>query len=322
MTLWTRVLVLQSRCRALVAGALLDGDFNDELESHLAMLVDELVRRGLSPEAARREARLRLGGVLQLEEQQRDARSLPMIDTTLQDIRYALRALRKNPTFSVVAIATLAIGIGAGAAVFSFAGAVLLRPLPYARPEELVRIFETNPAKKWTRNIASGANYADWQKRNTVFTDVAAYEQFIPTGSGASDMFLTGQGEPQGLKSVAVSGNLFRTLGAAPLFGRTFRDEETFEGKSRVAVLSFGLWQSAFGGDQAIVGRQIILNGRTFDVVGVMPREFFFPGRDVQIWVPLGYPVSMFQQNRRPHWLGVVARRKPDVSLVKAQQDL
>ncbi|HYM25476.1 MAG TPA: ABC transporter permease, partial [Vicinamibacterales bacterium] len=184
------------------------------------------------------------------------------------------------------------------------------------------RIFETNPLKRWTRNIASPANYADWQKRNTVFTDIAAYEQFNSTGSGAADSFLTGQGEPEGLKSLGVSGNLFRTLGAAPLLGRTFADDEAYQGKDRVAVLSYGLWQSAFGGDPAIVGRTITLNGRTFEVVGVMPRAFFFPGRDVQIWIPFGYPPSTFVQSRRPHWLGVVARRKPGVTLEQAQQDM
>jgi len=243
-------------------------------------------------------------------------------DGTLHDVRYAVRSLRRYPAFSSVAIVTLAIGIAAGTTVFSFAGAVLLKPLPYARPSELVRVFETNPLKNWTRNIASPANYADWKSRNTVFTDVAAYEQFNNIASGASDVFLTGQGEPQGLKSLGVSGNLFRTLGTAPRMGRTFTDDETFEGKGRVAVLSYGLWQSAFAGDPSITGRQIALNGRTFDVVGVMPGDFFFPGRDVQIWLPLAYPPTTFQQARRPHWLGVIARRRPRVTLGRAQQEM
>ena len=259
---------------------------------------------------------------MQIKEQQRTDRSLPFIETTMQDIRYGLRALRKHPSYSAVAIATLAIGIGAGTAVFSVAGAVLLRPLPYAEPDRLVRIFETNPLKNWTRNIASPANYADWQSQNKVFTDVAAYEQFNSNGSGANDVFLTGQGEPQGLKSLGVTGNLFRTLGTAPLLGRTFTDEETFEGKARVAILSNGIWQSVFAGDPGIVGRTVALSGRTYDVVGVMPRDFFFPGRDVQIWLPVAYQPSIFTRSRRPHWLGVVGHLRPGVSIQQAQAEM
>jgi putative ABC transport system permease protein len=311
--------VLLSRLRGLFGRQADDADFDAEIASHLQMLEDEHVRRGLTREQARRAARLDFGGSMQTVEHHREGRSLPFVDTTLQDVRYALRSLWRYPAFSLVAIATLAVGIGVGTAVFSFAGAVLLKPLPYARPQELVRVFETNPLKKWTRNIASPANYADWKKRNGVFTEVAAYEQFSSNGSGAQDVFLTGRGEPQGLKSLGVSGNLFRALGTAPILGRTFTDDEDIEGKHRVAVLSYGLWQSAFAGDPSIVGQSIALNGRAFDVVGVMPRDFFFPGRDVQIWVPFGYSPNVYVQSRRPHWLGVIARRKPDVTLTRAQ---
>src|SRR6185295_14872397 len=196
------------------------------------------------------------------------------------------------------------------------------RPLPYANPARLVRVFETNPLRNWTRNIASPANYADWKAQNTVFTDIAAYEQFNFNGSGASEIFLTGQGEPQGLKSLGVTGNLFKVLGAPPLLGRIFTDEETFEGRARVAILSYGLWQSAFAGDPGIIGRSITLSGRTYDVVGVMPRAFFFPGRDVHLWLPVAYQPSIFTQSRRPHWLGVAARLKPGITMEQAQQDM
>src|SRR5262249_35008881 len=162
-------------------------------------------------------------------------------------------------------------------------------------------------------NIAAPANYADWKKQNSVFTDLAAYEQFNSNGSGGQDVFLTGYGEPQALKSIGVTGNLFRVPGAAPLMRRTFTDHETLEGKARVVLLSYGIWQSVFAGDPQVVGRTVTLSGRTYDVVGVMPREFFFPGRDIQLWVPVAYAPATFTQARRPHWLGVVARRKPGV---------
>ncbi len=320
--MWSRLAVMASRILGLLFPRSLDADFRREVDSHLDALTDDNIRRGMTPDEARRAALVRFGGPMQVIEDRREHRGLPLVETTWQDVRYGFRALRKYPAFSLVAIATLAIGIGAGTSVFTFVHAVLLRPLPYAHPDQLVRIYETNPLRNWTKNIAAPANWADWRKRNTVFTDIAAYEQFDPVGSGASDIFLTGFGEPQGLKTIGVTGNLFTVLGATPLMGRVFTDDETYEGKGRVAVLSYGLWQSAFGGDRTIVGKTITLSGRGYDVVGVMPRSFFFPGRDVQLWVPVAYTRERIAQQRRPHYLGVVARLKPAVSLAQARQDM
>src|SRR5262245_16194985 len=292
--MWTRVLVFLSRSGAAFTGRRLDQDFDQELQSHLAMLTEDNIRRGLSPAEAARQARVRLGGIAQLEERHRDERGLPLLETTGQDLRYACRSLRKNPAYAAVAIATLAVGIGAGTTVYSLAGAVLLHPLPYSDPGRLVRVFETNPLRNWTRNIASPANYADWKAQAGSFSGIAAYEQFSPIGSGATDVFLTGFGDPQPLKSLGVTGNLFRLLGTPPLMGRTFTDEETFEGNARVVILSYASWRGLFAGDAAIVGKSVVLSGRTHTVVGVMPREFFFPARDVQIWVPVGYAPNVF----------------------------
>src|SRR5262249_37932831 len=251
----TRGFVLLSHIRAWFASRPPDHDFDQELATHLAMAAEDNIGRGMPPDEARRAAIVRFGGPMQIKEQQHDDRGLPFVDATLQDVRYGLRALRKYPAYSIVAVATLAIGIGAGTAVFSIARAVLLRPLPYDNPGELVRIFEPNPLKNWTRNIAAPANYADRKRQNSAFTDTAAYEPFNSIGSRATDVFLTGYGEPQGLKSLGVTGNLFKVLGAAPLMGRTFVDEETFEGNARVVILSYGTWQSVFGADPGIIGR-------------------------------------------------------------------
>jgi len=320
MRAWLTVAV--ARTTAFFRRGRMNDDFDLEVASHLAMLTEDYISRGMAPDEARRAAVVRFGGPVQIKEQQQDDRGLPFVDATLQDVRFGLRTLGRNPAYSAVAIATLAIGIGAGTAMFSIARAVLLRPLPYGNPDALVRIFETNPLKNWTRNLAAPANYADWKAQNTVFTDVAAYEQFNSNGSGGQDLFLTGYGEPQGLKSLGVTGNLFTVLGASPLMGRTFVDDETFDGRARVVVLSYGTWQSVFAGDPGIVGRRVTLSGRIHDVVGVMPRDFFFPGRDVQVWTPVAYQPSTFVQARRPHWLGVVARRRPGVSLEQAQQEM
>ena len=320
MPLW--LAVLASRIHGLLRRRSLDEDFESELASHLDLLTEEYLRRGLTAHEARRAAIVRLGGPMQLKEQHREQRSLPFVETSLQDVRYALRGLRKHPAFSLVAIVTLAVGIGAGTTIFTFVRAVLLRPLPYSNPHELVRVYETNPLRGWTKNIAAPANWADWKTRNKVFTDIAAYEQFTVVGSGGTELFLTGFGEAQSLKSLGVTGNLFSVLGARPLLGRVLTDEETYDGKERVTVLSYGLWRSAFGGDPGIVGRKITLSGRGYDIVGVMPRSFFFPGRDVQIWVPVAYTRERIAQSRRPHWLGVVARLRPGITLEQARQDM
>jgi len=318
----TRLLVLLSRVQAALSGRRADADLNQEIDAHLTMLADENIRRGMTPDEALRQARLRFGGVAQLEESQREQRGFPRLEGILRDVRYALRVLRKSPGFTLVAVLTLAVGIGATTTMFGVARAVLLRPLPYHEPNRLVRIFETNPLKRWTRTAAAPANFADWQKQNTVFAELAAYSGTNDQGEAQINLFLTGQGEPQRLKALSVSGNLLRVLGAQPWLGRTFTDEETFEGPGRVVIISYGLWQSLFAGDPGIVGRTVQLSGRNVDVVGVMPPGFFFPGRDVQLWIPFAYKPTVFVQARRPHWLNVIARLRPGVSLEQAQQDM
>jgi predicted permease len=318
----SRILALASRTRALFTARALDADFESELRDHLESATEDNIRRGMSPETAARQARLRLGGVAQLRESNREHRGLPQVDTIMQDLRYALRSLRKNPAFSIVAVLTLAIGIGTTTSMFSVLHAVLLRPLPYAQPDRLVEIFEVNPLKRWTRNVASAANYADWRRMNTVFTDVAATNGSGDKGEGTFDVFLTGSGEPQRLKALQTTGNLFQVLGAGPMLGRTFTEEETYDGHQRVVILSYSLWRSLFAADPAVVGRPIALSGRTYTVVGVMPPSFFYPSHDIQLWMPVGYKPELFTKARRPHWLRVIARLKPGVSLDRAKGDM
>jgi predicted permease len=317
-----RLFAFSSRIRGVFTSRRLDEDFDREIESHLDMLTADYVRRGMALDASRRAARLRFGGATQIREQQRDQRGLPLVETALQDIRYALRTLRREPAFSAVAVFTLAIGIGATTAMFSVANAVLLRPLPYQDPDRLIEVTETNPLKSWTHTVVAPANFADWQKLNTVFSGMAAYNGVDGKGASNFSLFFTGGAEPQQIKGLAVSGNLLRVLGVSPLLGRDFTDQETFEGPDRVAILGYGLWQSLFAGDPSVVGRTISLSGRNYSVVGVMPRAFFFPGRDVQLWVPLGYKPGIFVEMRRPHWLHVIARLRPGVSLEQARAQM
>ena len=238
------------------------------------------------------------------------------------DFRFALRGLLRTPGFTLVVILTLALGIGANTAMFGVAESVLWRPMPYANPERLVQVWETNPLKRWTDAPVAPANFADWQKRNSVFNELAAYNAADMKGASGFDVFLSGTGEPQRLKAITATGNLFRVLGVKQLLGRTFRDEETFQGKSAVAILSWELWQSAFAGDPGVVGKTISINARNREVVGVMPREFYFPSRGVQIWLPLGFTPSTFVEMRRAHNLRVVARLKPGVGIAQAQAEM
>jgi putative ABC transport system permease protein len=240
----------------------------------------------------------------------------------MKDLRYAVRSLLRTPGFAIVAVLTLAIGIGANTAMFSVANAVLWHPLPYPQPEQLVQIWETNPLKHWTEAPASPANFGDWQKQNTVFSGMAGYFATGNRGAAFRDMFLTGLGEPLQLKACAVTGNLFDVLEVKPLLGRTFVNEETFEGKGRVAVLSYGLWRSVFAGDPHIVGRSIPLNGMNYVVVGVMPPDFFFPNPQIRVWTAVGMDPKMLVEMRRPHFVSVIARLRPGVSLDQARAEM
>src|SRR5579864_2651707 len=223
-----------------------------------------------------------------LIEGHRDRCGLPFIDTTRQDLRFAYRTLRKHPAFTTVVVLTLSVGIAAATSMFTVVRAVLLRPLPYANPERLIEISETNPLKGWIHTVAAPANIADWRARNTVFTDIAAYNGVDERGASQMERVLTMDGEPQPVSGIAVTGNLFDVLGVKPLVGRGFSWDETFDGRDRLLVLAYGTWQSVFGGDPHIVGRTVTMSGRTMTVVGVMPREFFFPNATAQFWTPLG----------------------------------
>ena len=238
------------------------------------------------------------------------------------DLRYSTRALARTPAFAVVAVLTLAIGIGANTAIFSVARAVLWRPMPYPQPDRLVQIWETNPLKHWTQAVVAPANFADWQKQNSVFTGIAGYLGANKQGIGQNDLFLTGAGEPTPLKTLFVTGNLFDVLAVKAMLGRTLVNEETFEGHGRVVVLSYGLWKSAFAGDPNIVGRNLMLNSRNYLVVGVMPESFYFPSRDIQLWTSVNVSPDVFVKMRRAHWMNTVARLRPGVSISQARADM
>ncbi|HEV8484611.1 MAG TPA: ABC transporter permease [Blastocatellia bacterium] len=230
----------------------------------------------------------------------------------LQDLRYGARMLATKPAFTLIAVVTLALGIGANTAIFSVVNAVLLRPLPYKDSERIMTIWQDNSRAGMKREAVSPANFLDIRNRNQLFEAIAAAEPF-----GYS---LTGQGEPERFSSWLVSADFFQILGVDALYGRTFLPEEYKSGNEAVVVIGHGLWQRRFGGDPGLVGQTVLLNGQPYTIVGVMPPEFQFPpGRE--LWAPNVIPKS-YSRDRGSAWIPVVGRLKAGVSVVQAQHEI
>ncbi|HXC68679.1 MAG TPA: ABC transporter permease [Pyrinomonadaceae bacterium] len=235
------------------------------------------------------------------------------METLLKDIRYGFRGLLKRPGFTVVALITLALGIGANTAIFSVVNAVLLRPLQFKDPEQLVIVWEDAAFAGFPRNTPAPANYFDWKNQNQSFADMAA--------SAEVSFNITGDGDPERVTAFAVTSNFFPLFGVQPLVGRNFAAEEDRPGGHKVVLLSHSLWQSRYGGDRNIVNRDILLNGQKYSVVGVMPASFQFLDREVRLWVPIAFDQEEMT-NRGGHYLNVVARLKPGVAIPQAQADM
>ena len=229
--------------------------------------------------------------------------------TILKDIRYGIRSLAKHPAFTAIAVITLALGIGANTAIFSVVNAVLLKPLPFDDPDRLVWVWDTQPQLPTAPSALP--DFLDWKEQNRSFDHLAAYQSgkmFLDAGDGITD-------SPVGL----VTPELFSVFRVSPILGRTFTNEETLPGRFRVAVLSHSTWQNRFGSDPNVSGRTIQLNGGPYTIIGVMPAGFSYPDR-AELWRPL--PIDPAKLDRGPHYLHVVGRLKPGVTLAQAQADM
>jgi len=235
------------------------------------------------------------------------------MDTLLKDIRYGVRGLLKRPAFTVIALITLALGIGANTAIFSVVNAVLLRPLQFKDPDQLVIVWEDAAFAGFPRNTPAPANYFDWKNQNQSFTDMATCAEL--------SFNITGDGDPERVMAYAVTSNFFPLFGVQPLLGRNILPEEDRPGGNKVVLLSHSLWQSRYGGDPNILNRDILLNGEKHSVVGVMPPSFQFLEREVRLWVPIAFDQEEMT-NRGGHYLNVVARLKPGVAIPQAQADM
>ncbi len=289
-------------------------EFAAELESHLAFHIEDNLRAGMSPEEARRQAHIKLGGVALTQERYREQRGLPMLETLIQDLRFGLRMLRKNPGFSLVAILTLALGIGANTAIFSVVNAVLLKPLPYPEPGQLVQLRIVRSGKPDT--VIGSATFVATKAQSQSLARIAAYS--------GGDMTLTEAGSAEGVVAGAVTADFFPVLGVLPALGRNFTQEEDTPNGPKAAILGHGLWQSRFGGDAGVLGRTITLNEQSYTVVGILPARFQYP-EPFQLWIPLALSetsAALAGYGEGMVLLKAIARLKPGVTLQQAQAEL
>ena len=231
----------------------------------------------------------------------------------LQDLRYAARSLLRNPGFSLAAVATLALGIGANTAVYSLVRGVLFRPLPFPAPDRLVAVSETYPARNITAMVASPPNFLDWKAQSRSFTALGAYT--------TTDIALADGGEPERLRATAVTAGFFEALSVAPFRGRIFAAGEFVPGREKVALVSHAVWQRRFGSDPALVGRSIRLDGESYVVAGIMPAGFRFPESGPDLWVPLAFGPDVGTQ-RGAHYLDVIGRLRPTASRAQADAEM
>ncbi len=321
---------IRARLTSLGLSPAREAEIADELAQHLEDEYEQALSRGLSEDEAERAVLAdlnvadSLGRELKGVERRVPQNPVPMMGTQGrsnmigdlgQDVRYGLRMLAKNPAFTTIAVLALALGIGANSAIFSVVNAILLRPLPYKNPEQLMMVWENATHLGFPKNTPSPANFLDWRRQTTVFESMAAFAE--------RSFNLTGVGEPERLDGRRVSANLFGLLGVRPIIGRTFVPQEDQPG-TKVVLLNESLWKRRFGGDPSVIGRALTLNNESYTVVGVLPRSVRLPAfgnwRD-QVWVPLAFPAEEAAA-RGNHFLEVIARLKPGATLQQARAEM
>ena len=298
--------------RALFRKQQAERDLDEELRAYAESAVAQKIEAGMSREEALRKARLEMGSMEALKQDVRDVGWEAALEGFVQDVRYGMRMLRKNPAFTGIAV--LALGIGANSAMFSVIEAVLLRPLPFNHADELVRVASTWERGGITTPYSSSApDFFDWRDQNRSFSSMFAYR----TGEYA----LTGRGEAKRVLAVMATAEIFHTLQVHPVLGRQFLTEENRKGANHVVVLSYGLWQADFGGATDAIGRTIELDSEPYTIVGVMPAEFHFPLTGSDAYVPIGFDDKVMTQ-RGAHYLHVLGRLKSGISVAQSNDDL
>ena len=301
------------RLRALVRREVLEAEMNDELRLHFEMAVAAGMRQGLSNEQAEAQTRHLFGGMEQVKEIYRDARGVRVIEELVRDLRYGFRALWRSPGFSIIVLLTLTLGIGANSAIFSVVRGVLLRALPYADPQRLAMVWETDRDSGTQSEPASIPDYFDYLSRTRSFSSLAAFAvqplNYIPA-----------EGAPERISAALVTGNFLSTLGVPTSLGRDFSDAEDRPGGARAVIISDRFWRTRLGGARGVLGRTLRLDDVSYSVVGVVPRTMQFPEAEIDLWVPLQLtPESGLRSN---HGVPLVGRLRAGVTLAQAQDEM
>lgn len=302
-----------ARLRGLFERNRLERELDDEVRFHLQMQIEDNLKAGMHPAEARYAALRSFGGIEPMKESYRERSAFALLETTAQDIRYALRTLRKSPGFTTTSVAVLALAIGANTAMFSVLNAVLLRPLPYKSPEQLVMLWSENPSQNLREGRTAYWNVEQWRSQNKSFVDMAFFDGVSAT--------LTTADRAEKISVLRTSPNLFPLLGVPPLHGRIFTAEET-EQRQRLALISHRFWQIRFGGSFDAIGASIHLDGAPSRIVGILPADFRFGDEDV--WEPYTmYPDwEAVRRGRGAGFWAVIARLRPNVALEQAQAEM
>ncbi len=295
-----------------------DADLEAEVATHMDLAIEENLRSGMSPQEARRQAMLRFGGVQQAKEEHRETRGLPWLDVLGQDLRFTLRTLGRDRAFTIVAVLILGLGIGANIVVFSVVNTILLRPLPFPQPQQLVRLTTKAPTCGESCRTYSADATEQYRERNKSFQDVTGYFAF----TGPDNFKLMGQAVPLPVTGLLVMDNFFQTLGVQPALGRLFRPEEALPHAGPVVLLTHAFWKRQFGGNPNIIGQAVDFDSTQVTVIGVLPETFdfgavFSPGAKVDVFVP--YIMKDFEDDGSD--LALIGRIKPGVTLGQAQAE-
>ncbi len=310
-----RLRALWMKCAAMFRARSVEDEFEAELAAHVDLHTEEGMRSGLTKAEARRRALLKLGGAEQIRQAHRQQRGVPWVENLVQDLRYGIRTLRRSPGFTITAVLTLGLGIGACTAIFSLVNAVLIRSLPYGDPGRLVYLYTPNPQFNVPAEVfgPAYADFYDLKRDSHSFQSMTAF--------GQSVFSLASQGAAQRVSAARVDGDFFRTFQSAPELGRAISSDDNQPGRERVAVISHALWQSMFGSAANILHRTLLLEGKSYQIIGVMPQGFEYPHntdlvygesqyKTTQVWVPLA--LTAHELADRDNASGnAVARRGP-----------